>query len=485
MNKNNSFSKDFLWGGATASNQVEGAYNVGGKGMSNLDYVPYRKKEDRLDDIRSMDVTESQYKQFLESEEGFDFPKRRGIDFYHRYKEDIKLMAEMGFKVFRMSISWPRIFPTGLEEEPNEQGLQFYDDVFDELKKYDIEPLVTIIHYEIPMTLTEKYNGWESRELIDLFYKHIKVLIDRYKDKVKYWLTFNEINMTIANPFVGGGIFVDKCEDPVSAKFQALHHQFVASAKTVKYIHDVAPDALVGCMVCKQQFYAETCSPEDNLARMKDDQFNLFFYDVQSRGYYPRFMDRFFKENNINIKFEDGDKEILANNVVDFLSFSYYFTMLSSDEQTKNVEAGAFLRKVKNPYLETSEWGWQMDATGLRIALNELYDRYQKPLFIVENGLGEIDVLENNEVHDQYRINYFQSHIEAIREAVLDGVELMGYTTWGCIDIVSAGTSEMSKRYGLIYVDYDDAGNGTGERFRKDSFYWYKKVIETNGEDLG
>ena len=479
------FPKNFLWGGATASTQIEGAYNEGGKGMSTLDYVTYKTKEERNDDISSMDVTYDQYLSYLKNDEGINFPKRRGIDFYHHYKEDIKLFAEMGYKVFRLSISWPRIYPTGLEDEPNEEGLKFYDDVFDECHKYGIEPLVTMIHYEIPVTLADKYNGWESRKLIDLFEKYVKTIVDRYKNKVKYWITFNEINMMQASAYTGGGLFLERSPlDKLNCEFQALHHQFIASSKAMAYVHEVSPEAMVGCMINRQEVYPETCNPDDVLCALKVDQFNLFFMDVMARGGYPSFMNRYFRENNIHIQMEEGDKELLAKHTADFVAFSYYMSFVASADPSKAQVLGSFIRPLKNPYLKISEWGWPVDPVGLRITLEKIYDRYQKPIFVVENGLGAKDVLEDGKVHDSYRIDYLRQHITAMKEAVEDGVDLLGYTSWGCIDLVSAGTSEMSKRYGYIYVDLDDQGNGTGERIRKDSFYWYKKVIASNGENL-
>ena len=480
------FPKDFLWGGATASNQIEGAYDLGGKGLSTLDFVTYKTKDQREDDISSMDVAWNDYLRFKENEEGCNFPKRRGIDFYHNYKEDIALFAEMGFKTFRLSLSWPRIFPTGLEAQANEEGLEFYDKVFDELLKYNIRPLVTILHYEIPITLAEKYNGWESREMVDLYDKFARTVVDRYKDKVKDWLTINEINMMMASAYTGGGMFLERSEQtPMTAMHQALHHQFLASAKAVKYIHDVSADARVGCMINRQEVYPETCRPEDVLSALKDDQYNLFFSDVQAKGHYPSFILKHMEREGIKIHVEGEDSKILEEGTVDFIGISYYMSMLSSGNPAKAQKLGSFIRPMKNPHLEISEWEWPIDPIGLRISLNKIWDRYEKPIYVVENGLGALDTLtEDKQVHDDYRIDYLRKHIKAIDGAIEDGVDVMGYTPWGCIDLVSAGTSEMSKRYGFIYVDYDDFGNGGGKRYRKDSFYWYKKVIETNGEVL-
>ncbi|MCR6105897.1 6-phospho-beta-glucosidase [Salipaludibacillus agaradhaerens] len=481
----NRFPEGFLWGGATAANQLEGAYNEGGKGLSIFDMVKFIPKEERTNDIE-MDVrSEKELDRLLAEAEGGNFPKRRGIDFYHRYKEDIALFAEMGFKTFRMSIAWPRIFPNGDETEPNEEGLAFYDNVFDELNKNGIEPLVTLSHYEIPLQLVKKYNGWEDRRLVDFFVHYAETVFHRYKDKVKYWLTFNEINVSTISPYIGSGILVDRVENKEQAVYQALHHQFVASARAVKACHNIIPDAMIGCMLARMETYAETCNPDDALAALEEDQKNLFFTDVQVRGYYPSFMNRYFEENNIKIEMAPGDEEILLQHTVDFLSFSYYMTMVASGAPEKKKEKGNFFSGIKNPYLEASDWGWQIDPKGMRLTLNKLYDRYQVPLFIVENGLGAYDkVEENGSINDDYRIDYLRAHIEQMAEAIKDGVDIMGYTSWGCIDLISASTSEMSKRYGFIYVDQDDYGNGTLERQKKKSFDWYKQVIATNGDVL-
>ncbi|MEH6937774.1 glycoside hydrolase family 1 protein [Bacillus sp. JJ664] len=481
-----SFPEGFLWGGATAANQLEGAFNEGGKGLSIFDMVVFVPKEERDPTGHSMDITnEQQLEEVLAGKAGDNFPKRRGIDFYHRYKEDIALFAEMGFKTFRMSISWPRIFPQGDEMEPNEEGLEFYDKVFDELLKYDIEPLVTLSHYEMPLYLVQNYNGWADRRVVDYFVHYAETVFNRYKDKVKFWLTFNEINISTLSPYIGSGIIIDRVENKEQTIYQALHHQFVASARAVKACHEIIPDGQIGCMLARMETYPETCNPDDVLEALKEDQMNLFFTDVQVRGYYPSFMKRYFDENDITIDILPGDEEILLQHTVDFLSFSYYMTMVSSGAPGKMKEKGNFFSGIKNPYLKASDWGWQIDPKGLRISLKKMYDRYQVPLFIVENGLGAYDTVEDDgSINDFYRIEYLRAHIEEIKEAINDGVDVIGYTSWGCIDLISAGTSEMSKRYGFIYVDQDDEGNGTLERRKKKSFDWYKKVIATNGEDL-
>jgi len=483
--KNNQFPEGFLWGGATAANQLEGAYNEGGKGLSIFDMVQFVPKEERGNEIE-MDVkSKKELDDLLAGKGGDNFPKRRGIDFYHRYKEDIALFAEMGFKTFRMSISWPRIFPNGDDREPNEEGLAFYDKVFDELLKYGIEPLVTLSHYEIPLSLVQNYNGWADRRVVEFFVHYAETVFNRYKGKVKYWLTFNEINISTLSPYIGSGVLIDEVEHKEQTVYQALHHQFVASARAVKACHEIMPEAMIGCMLARMEVYPETCSPDDVLEALKEDQMNLFFTDVQVRGYYPSYMLSYFEENDIKINMLPGDEEILLQHTVDFLSFSYYMSMVASGAPGKKKEKGNFFSGVKNPYLESSDWGWQIDPKGLRITLKKMYDRYQVPLFIVENGLGAYDkVEEDGSINDDYRIDYMRAHIEQMKEAIKEGVDLIGYTSWGCIDLISAGTSEMSKRYGFIYVDQDDYGNGTLARSKKKSFDWYKNVIASNGEEL-
>lgn len=478
------FPEGFLWGGATAANQLEGGFEAGGKGFSSADFAKH--DEDKQKNLMNlfMGTSREALLKAMNDKEG-NYPKRRGIDFYHRYKEDIALFAEMGFKTFRLSIAWPRIFPNGDEMQPNEEGLKFYDEVLDECLKYNIEPLVTISHYEFPVGLSFKHNGWLGRETIEHFERYAKVLFERYGKKVKYWLTFNEINVLSMTAFLSGGILTDGVTNMKEAMYQAIHHQFIASAKVVKLCHEMLPDAKIGCMLARQESYPKTCHPKDVWESLQADHNNLFFTDVQVRGEYPAYTARFFAENKIELKYEDGDAQILKEGKVDFLSFSYYMSAVSTHETLGEATHGNMMFGVKNPYLDYSEWGWAIDALGLRITLNKLYDRYQIPLYIVENGLGAKDEPDEKFwVEDDYRIDYLRKHIEAMKEAIQDGVELMGFTPWGCIDLVSASTSEMSKRYGFIYVDADDVGNGTYNRFPKKSFYWYKEVIASNGEKL-
>lgn len=466
------FPKNFLWGGATAANQYEGAYNVDGKGLSVQDVTPQGGFGPITDG-----PTE-------------DNLKLEGIDFYHRYKEDIALLAEMGFKVYRTSIAWSRIFPNGDESEPNEAGLAFYDKVFDELHKYGIEPLVTLSHYETPLHLSKEYNGWTNRKLIGFYENYVRTVFTRYKDKVKYWLTFNEVNSVLHAPFMSGGILTPPEELSKQDLYQAVHHELVASASATKIAKEINPEFQIGCMVIAMPTYPMTPDPDDVVAAMHAERQNYLFSDIHVRGKYPNYIKRYFQDNDISIQFESGDEELLAENTVDFISFSYYMSVAQSAHPEKyNKGKGNIMGGIANPHLEASEWGWQIDPKGLYIALNDFYDRYQKPLFIVENGLGAVDELITDEdgnktVIDDYRIEYMNDHLVQVGEAIKDGVEVMGYTSWGCIDLVSASTAEMKKRYGFIYVDRNNDGKGTLKRYKKKSFYWYKDVIASNGAQL-
>ena len=472
------FPKGFLWGGAVAANQVEGGYSSGGKGLSIVDLLPTGKKRRGImeGDVPSLKPLEGEY-----------YPSHEAIDFYNRFKEDIAMFAEMGFKALRVSIAWARIFPTGEEDEPNEAGLQFYDDLFDELLKHDIEPVVTLAHFDVPVNLIEKYGSWRDRKLVSFFENYAKTVLTRYKDKVKYWMTFNEINMLLHLPFMGAGIVFKEGENRKQIQYQAAHHQLVASAKAVKACHEIIPGAQIGCMLAAGMFYPYTSNPDDVFNAMERDRESFFFIDVQSRGEYPGYAKRFFKDNNLTIEMKEEDLTLLKNNTVDYIGFSYYSSRTTSTdpEVLKNFTSGNVFGSVANPYLETSEWGWTIDPKGFRITANQLYDRYQKPLFVVENGLGAIDEIDaDGKINDDYRIDYLRKHIAEMGEAIEDGVDIIGYTSWGPIDIVSASTGEMKKRYGYIHVDRDNEGNGTLSRTKKKSFDWYKNVIATNGEEL-
>lgn len=464
------FPKEFLWGGATAANQCEGAWNEDGKGASIQDYMPHGIMQGPSEVIDEHNL------------------KLKGIDLYHHYKEDIALFAEMGFKVYRMSIAWSRIFPNGDDEKPNEKGLEFYDNVFDECKKYGIEPLVTLSHYETPYHLAKKYDGWKSRDLIGFYEKYVRTVFTRYKGKVHYWITFNEINSIWHFPLMGAGILTPKNLLNAQDLYQAAHHELVASALATKIGHEIDSENKIGCMVLGLTSYPRTCNPDDVIATMEESKRGYFFTDIHMRGYYPSYALKMMEKEGVVLDATDEDLEILKN-TCDFLSFSYYMSKcIASNPEQYEKGKGNLTTGVKNPYLQESQWGWQIDPKGLRYLLNTYYDRYQKPLFIVENGLGAKDTLLSEEkdgywVEDDYRIQYMNDHLTQVSKTINDdGVEVMGYTSWGCIDLISASTAEMKKRYGFIYVDRNNDGTGTFKRYKKKSFYWYKKVIETNGQ---
>lgn len=485
----NEFPEGFLWGGAIAANQTEGAWNVGGKGASIADHITAGTKTSPRRFTR-------------EIREGENYPSHEAIDFYHHYKEDIALFAEMGLKVFRLSIAWSRIFPMGDEKEPNQEGLIFYRNVFTECKKYGIEPLVTLSHYEMPYGLCKKYGGWMNREVIDFFLHYCETVFRAYKDQVHYWLTFNEMNTLVSRfgTILCAGILPEDGEDlfgmkhmgtketskEMSLRFTALHHQFVASAKAVALAHEINPENMVGCMLSAAGVYPYTCNPDDMLeAQHQMNRSNWFCADVCVKGKYPYFMKRFFRENEITIQEVSEDEETLKTGCVDFFTFSYYSSRCATVSAEVKKSAGNMMMGVPNPYLPASQWGWVIDPKGLRYLLNEIYSRYEIPLMVVENGLGAVDeIAEDGGIHDTYRIEYLKAHIEQMREAIADGVDLIGYTPWSCIDLVSASTGEMKKRYGFIYVDKDNDGSGTLARQKKDSFYWYQECIRTNGASV-
>ena len=490
---NYQFPKNFLWGGATAANQLEGGWNEGGKGLSTADVstggtvdtprlVTYKTSDGEVKTSLMADVNVEKGTEFG-CFEGYNYPNHRAADFYHHYKEDISLMGEMGFKVYRMSIHWTRLYPNGDELTPNPEGLEFYRRVFLELKKNHIEPLVTLSHYETPIGLVHKWGAWADRRMIDCFVRFAVTCFTEYKGLVKYWLTFNEINVMNGFYFFGGGVPTTDPETVEASK----RNQLLASALVVKKAHEIDPDNKVGNMISFNPTYAYTCKPADNFLVLQEQMKNDFYSDVQVRGAYPQNVLRRYEKDNLPFELTEEDKKILQEGTVDFISFSYYMSSVkSADTKVKKDGTGNLLTgSVKNPYLERSEWGWEIDPLGLRWALNYLYSRYQKPLFIVENGLGAFDKVEDGTVHDQYRINYLRLHIQEMAKAICeDGIELWGYTTWGCIDIVSASSGQMDKRYGFIYVNYHDDGTGDGKRLKKDSFHWYKKVIASNGQDL-
>ena len=472
-------NREFLWGGAVAAHQLEGGWNKGGKGISVADVMTAGAHGVRRE------ITDGVI-------EGNNYPNHEAIDFYSHYKEDIKLFAEMGFKCFRTSIAWTRIFPKGDELVPNEEGLKFYDDVFDELLKYGIEPVITLSHFEMPYHLAKNYGGWTNREVIGFFVRYAETVMERYKNKVKYWMTFNEINnQKDFNIDVFGwtnsGVKFSEYENKEEVMYNVVHNELVASALVVKKGHEINPDFKIGCMCSFAPVYPYSCNPEDMMMSVHEMQKNYTFLDVHCRGHYTNYIRKYWERKGLNIHMEEDDIEILANGTVDYIGFSYYMSKaVKHDYLSKGDAIQGPSHIIDNPYIEVSDWGWGIDPTGLRYALNTLYERYEKPLFIVENGFGAIDVKEDNGTcHDPYRIDYLGKHIKAMDLAVNeDGVDLMGYTLWGCIDLVSFTTGEMKKRYGFIYVDKDNEGNGTLKRSKKDSFDWYKKVIESNGEIL-
>ena len=478
----------FLWGGAIAANQVEGAWNEDNKGESISDHITAGTK-----------TSPRRFTRELRSDE--HYPSHHAIDFYHHYKEDIALFGEMGFKVLRLSIAWSRIFPMGDEDKPNQKGLDFYHRVFAECKKWNIRPLVTLSHYEMPYHLCEAYGGWLNRKMISFFLNYCQTVFEEYKDEVDLWLTFNEMNTLVSRfgTLLGAGILPEDGDDlfgmsrmkkpetqeEMQTRFQALHHQFLASAKAVDLAHRINPQNKVGCMLSAAGVYPYTCSPDDMLeAQWQMKKSNWFCGDVCIRGEYPYYMNRFFEENGIVINKEAEDADTLKKGCVDFFSFSYYTSRCVTRDEKVQKAAGNMMLGVQNPYLQASEWGWIIDPKGLRYLLNAIYDRYQIPIMLVENGLGAVDEVGDGCIHDDYRIAYLKEHIEQMKEAIKDGVDLIAYTPWGCIDLISASTGEMKKRYGFIYVDLDNEGKGSEKRIRKDSFYWYQKCIASNGEEL-
>lgn len=472
---------NFLWGGAVAAHQIEGGWDQGGKGVSIADVMTAAANG------KPRTITKT-------VEGGVYYPNHTAIDFYHRYHEDIELFAEMGLKCFRTSIAWSRIFPNGDEDEPNEEGLAFYDDLFDDLLAHGIEPVITLSHFEMPLHLAKNYGGFRNRKLVHFFVKFAKVCFERYKNKVKYWMTFNEINnqMDTNNPlffWTNSGVVLKAGENPRKVLFQVAHNELVASAKAVKIGHQINQNFKIGCMTAQVPVYPASCNPKDILEAQKAMHERLFFPDVQVRGHYPAYIKKEWNKNGYAPEMEPGDLEVLEEGTVDYIGFSYYMsTTVKAGISRKNNAAtdGGMANSVENPYLSRTKWGWTIDPDGLRYVLNYLYERYQLPLFIVENGFGAEDKIEADvSVHDQARIDYLTAHIKAMKAAVEEeGVDLIGYTPWGIIDLVSFTTGEMKKRYGMIYVDRNNEGQGTLNRFKKDSFAWYKKVIETNGQDL-
>ena len=485
--------RNFLWGGGISAAQCEGAWDEDGKSPVAVDFgnvvegrsirrLSYMKENGEIGYLPMFGNVEKGQKYVLE--EGVHYSNHLGIDFYHRYKEDIALFAEMGFKSLNLSISWARIYPYGYKKGANRKGIEFYRNVFEELKKYDIEPIVTLYKYDMPVYYEEELGGWENRELIDEFVEFAKTVFEEYHDLVKYWITFNEINVILMMAQLVPNLPLAKLQ----GTYQTIHHQALASARAVDLAHQIDPQMKVGCMIASHVAYPYTCDPEDVL-NAQNKMMDVFYYcaDIMVRGEYPYYAKKIWKEKNVSVAFEPEDEQVLKKGKTVFLAFSYYSSNTFTTHNDENLEtsSGNFSRGAKNPYIRESEWGWPMDPSGLKWLLHDLYHRYQRPLLIVENGLGAKDTLEDDgSIHDPYRIEYVREHIRKMMEAVDEGVDLFGYTAWGCIDLIAASTGQISKRYGFIYVDLDDKGNGSLKRYRKDSFYWYKKVIASDGKDL-
>lgn len=487
------FPDGFLWGGAVAANQCEGAWNVDGRGLTKADVttggskkkerkITYLDQDGQPGELQNKRCALPKGAKYAVLEDHY-YPSHEGIDFYHRYKDDIALFAEMGFKVFRLSISWTRLFPNGDEEVANEKGVEFYRNVFEECQKYGIEPLVTLSHFDTPLYLEEQYGGWNNRKMIEFYERFTTTCFQAYKGLVKYWITFNEIN----HPLMIAELFQDdNSSEKYQAIYQQLHYQFVASARAVRNAHKIDPENQVGCMICGITFYPGTPDPSDILSnRYKWEKIIYYCGDVQCRGEYPSYAKRLWDEHNVELEITEQDKTDLKEGCVDLYTFSYYMSTIVTNHKTDDIVSGNYSSGVRNPYLTYSQWGWALDPEGLRYYLESMYDRYHKPLLVTENGLGAVDVLEEDgTIHDEYRVDYLRAHVKEMKAAIDHGADVIGYTSWGCIDLISSSTGEMSKRYGFIYVDRDDQGNGTFKRIKKDSFYWYQKLIRTNGEDL-
>lgn len=481
MFKDYQMPKDFLWGGAIAANQAEGAFQVDGKGISLADvhkYYPDKTNaEISQEQIKGMSVADIQAN--LADTDSY-YPKRHGIDFYHTYPEDLALLKELGFKTFRTSIDWTRIFPTGEEETPNEAGLAYYDRLIDKIIELGMEPIITILHYETPIQISLKYGGWNNRKVVDLFVKYGKVLLERYKEKVKYWIVINQINLIQFEPFNSTAIPYDTVDNYEEASFQAIHHQFIASAQLVAYAKKINPQMQMGTMVADCTAYPFSCKPDDVILAMKRNRMEYFYTDVQFRGEYPQYALNYFEEHGIEIDITLEDQQILKENTMDYLAISYYYSQMVNSEKNSMNPASV----TPNPTLKVNPWGWAVDPQGLYNSLSQYWDRYGKPMIIAENGFGMYDKVTDGQIHDDYRISYLSEHIQQMKKAMYDGVDVIAYCAWGPIDIISCSSAQMEKRYGFVYVDLDNEGKGTGKRMKKDSFTWYQKVIATNGEEI-
>lgn len=462
------FPKDFMWGASTSAYQVEGAWNEDGKGPSVMDMA---KHPEGTSDFKVCS------------------------DHYHHYKEDIALFAEMGFKVYRFSIAWTRVFPKGTGEV-NQKGIDFYNDLINELLAHNIEPVVTMYHFDLPYALQEK-GGWSNRETIDAFENYAKVLFTHFGDRVKYWLTINEQNMMILHGTAIGTVD-PSIENPEKELYQQNHHMLLAQAKVMKLCHDMCPNAKIGPAPNITSIYPASSKPEDVLAAHNWSSIrNWLYLDMAVFGRYNNVAWSYMEEKGYTPTIEDGDMEILKDAKPDFIAFNYYTTATveqsMNDASDRNASGGdqqivlgepGVYRGASNPHLEKTEFGWEVDPVGFRNTLREIYDRYNLPLLITENGLGAYDKLEEGDVvNDDYRIDFLRKHIEQAQLAITDGVQIMGYCPWSAIDLVSTHQGYV-KRYGFVYVNRDEFDLKDLRRIKKKSFYWYKKVISTNGENL-
>ncbi|MCV3323875.1 glycoside hydrolase family 1 protein [Pediococcus ethanolidurans] len=476
------FPENFLWGGAQASSQADGAYQEDNKGLNSSDVQPYLKglSNDEIQKLETQGMRLEQVQTNAADKKGY-YPKRFGIDFYHTYPEDLKLLAGMGFKTLRTSLDWSRIFPNGDDEEPNVSALKHYDKMLDCMLDLGIEPIITMNHYETPINITLKYGGWPNRKVIPMFEKFGKTLLDWFGNKVKYWIVVNQINMVQIEPFLSVGVCSDQYKNEEEALYQAVHNQMVAAAWIKQYATTLNnSDLHIGTMVADGTVYPASCKPDDVILAMRQNRLQYFFTDVQFRGYYPEYAKNYFAKRGDHLDIENDDLKLLKSNPMDFLAISYYYSKMVDASKNKYQPADT----TKNPYLKENPWGWAVDPQGLYNTLSQYWDRYQKPIIIAENGIGMYDEIENNKIHDTYRSDYLSQHIEQVGRAIHDGAQVIAYCAWGPIDIVSCSSQQMSKRYGFIYVDKDDEGNGSGKRLLKDSYYWYKQVIASNGKQL-
>lgn len=481
-NKYPYFPEGFLWGGAQAASQADGAYQEDGKGLNSSDVQPYLKglSNAKIQELESQGMTLEQVSEGIADKTGY-YPKRFGIDFYHTYRDDLKLLADAGFKTLRTSLDWSRVFPNGDDAEPNESALKHYDAMIDYMNELGIEPIITINHYETPINITVNYGGWPNRKVISMFEKFGKVLLDWFGKKVKYWIVVNQINMVQIEPFLSVGVCSDQYDNEEEALYQAVHNQMVAAADIQAYAKKLnIPELCIGTMVADGTVYPATCKPDDVVLAMRQNRLQYLFTDVQFRGAYPAAANNYFEDRGVYLNVEPGDMELIKANPMDFLGISYYYSKIVDSTKNKYLPND----NLKNPNLEASPWGWSIDPQGLYNTLSQYWDRYQKPIIIAENGIGVYDKLEAGKVHDPYRSDFLGKHIEQVGRAIHDGADVIAYCAWGPIDIVSCSSQQMSKRYGFVYVDLDDEGNGSGKRILKDSYRWYKNVISTNGAEI-